>query len=178
MRKWRTPGRSARRSFFHLLVMTLQVQTGSLFCAGAGAQSFTRQNKSSAWSRGGRWGSPHGPAWSWLPMRPWSSRWGWLKTCHCLCHGGQNHYLERDDTQTEVSGCSQLWNPSHIPDLQQRWKIIITNSHFEILLLCVITTGRAVLLVIIRAHFLLPSLGQLCWAREHVNKGHPPKRSA
>lgn len=54
----------------------------------------------------------------------------------------------------------------------------MTNCHFEILLLCVITTGRAVMLVIIRAHFLLPSLGRLCCAREHVNKGHPPKRSA
>lgn len=37
---------------------------GQFILCWRGAQSFTRQNKSSAWSRGGRWGSPHGPAWS------------------------------------------------------------------------------------------------------------------
>lgn len=57
------------------------------------------------------------------------------------------------------------------------WEIIITNSHFEKWLLCVITIVRTVLVDIIKAHFLLPSLGQLWSAREHVNRGHPPKGS-
>lgn len=164
---------------------------GSLFCADVfffTIFSFMTQSKSSAWSRGGRWGSPRGPAWSWLPMMPWSSHWGWLRTCRCLCHGMRNHYLRRDDNGEMQSGFGgrgviQKAHPalksmqSYTWDLWQRWEIIITNSHFEKSLLCVITTGRSVLLVIIKAHFLLPSLGQLRSVREHVNKGHPPKRS-
>lgn len=69
-------------------------------------------------------------------------------------------------------------HPSPAPDSQQRWEIRIPNSRFEVLLPRVITTGSARLLVLIRAHFLLPSLGPLRRAGEHVNKGHPPKRSA
>lgn len=69
-------------------------------------------------------------------------------------------------------------HPSPAPDSQQRWEIRIPNSRFEVLPPRVITTGSVGLLVLIRAHFLLPSLGPLRRAGEHVNKGHPPKRSA
>lgn len=78
---------------------------------------------------------------------------------------------------SEDTPCAEKAAQSYILDLPQRWEIIITNSHSEKLPLCVITTGRAILSVIIKARFLLPSLGQLRSARQHVNKGHPPKRS-
>lgn len=106
----------------------------------------------------------------------------------------QNHYLWRDDCKdsrhepvaeasfkknvtTERLTLTMKSVQSGIGDLWQRWEIIITNSHFEKLLLCVITIVRTVLLDIIKAHFLLPSLGQLWSVRKHVNKGHPLKRS-
>ena len=70
-------------------------------------RAFMTQSMSSAWSTAGRWGSPRGPAWSWCPTRPWSSHWGWLKKCHCLCRGIQSRFL---GGERERQRHSRVWD--------------------------------------------------------------------
>ena len=76
--------------------------------------AFRRQSRSSAWSRGDRWGSPPAPAGSPRPRRPWSSHWGWSGTCRCQCHGRWSRFLLRQHTKTRVKQskdrlCELVW---------------------------------------------------------------------
>ena len=63
--------------------------------------AFRRQSRSSAWSRGDRWGSPPAPAGSPRPRRPWSSRSGWSGTCRCQCRGRWSRFLLRRHTRKQ-----------------------------------------------------------------------------